>query len=218
LCLHYANRAVSTERRVLPNTRRYANHWVTVLIRINERQGHGSEFSLRNENLSGQAFAGTWRFVVAERCFLVCPVDRTDFCRAMKISARTEKCLSGQTFAGTCDLFTNCHCVMTTAAAAVLAESERFSTHVKNSFRDEFSPRQENPPARRRLLNRFNSRDCHTGMTNCGRNPGIGWPLQSSADLRFWRAPQISQLADFVAGNKLSARADNCPLMRSVPT
>jgi len=39
LCLHDANRAVSTERRVLPNTRRYANHWVTVLIRINERQG-----------------------------------------------------------------------------------------------------------------------------------------------------------------------------------
>lgn len=28
VCLHDANRAVSTERRVLPNTRRYANLWV----------------------------------------------------------------------------------------------------------------------------------------------------------------------------------------------
>jgi hypothetical protein len=69
VCLHFTNRAVSTERRVLHNTRRYANLWVTgLLIRINERQGHGSEFSFRNEKrLSGQTFAGTWRFVVPER-------------------------------------------------------------------------------------------------------------------------------------------------------
>ncbi len=54
-------------------------------------------------------------------------------------------------------------------------------------------------------------------MTNCGRKPEIGWP-QSYIDLRFSRAPQISQLTNFIDGNKLSARADNCPPVRSVPT
>lgn len=142
MCLHYANRAVSTERRVLPNTRRYANHWVTVLIRINERQGHGSEFSLRNENLSGQAFAGTWRFVVPERCFLVCPVDRTDFIVQI-FSVRAEKCLSGQIFSGTCNLFAN-RLYVTTFVSCGSGRERGFSTRVKNSSQDEFSPRQEN--------------------------------------------------------------------------
>ena len=142
---------MSTERRVLPNTRRYANHWVTVLIRINERQGHGSEFSLRNENLSGQTFAGTgdssaervdeytfshatvrpdggtnliaqWNCLVAQK--LSCRPDMP--LHVQRFSARTENHLLEKTFAATCDLFTNCHCVMTTATAAVLAESEDF--------------------------------------------------------------------------------------------
>ena len=73
-------------------------------------------------------------------------------------------------------------------------------------------------PAGRRLLNRFNNcrRDCHTGMTNCARKPGIGRP-KSLIDLRFRRAPKISahtKEPDFLAGREIVCARRQCPRPR----